>query len=326
MTPASDGALLAVHGLVKHFPVREGLLGRGRRAVRAVDGVDFAIQPGQVVGLVGESGCGKSTTGRLVLRLLEPTAGTVRFLGEDLFRIAPRRLKALRREMQVIFQDPYASLNPRMTVGTALEEPFIIHGEGTQAERRRRVHALLERVGLDTEAATRYPHEFSGGQRQRIGIARALALRPKFIVADEPVSSLDVSIQAQIINLLKDLQAAYRLSLLFIAHDLNMVRYLSDVVAVMYLGRIVEMAPADEIFSRPLHPYTQALLAAVPVPDPTRKRSRTVLEGDLPSPIEIPPGCRFYSRCPKRLPICETVDPALKPYGADHLAACLLLD
>ncbi len=322
---SENGILVAVRNLKKHFPLhKKGWLSRTRRVVHAVDGVSLDIKPGEVLGLVGESGCGKSTLGRLILRLLEPTSGQILFQGEDILLANHRRMRELRREMQIIFQDPYASLNPRMTVGAILEEPFIIHRLGKRNERQKRVTELLMKVGLDQDAIHRYPHEFSGGQRQRIGVARALTLNPRFIVADEPVSSLDVSIQAQIINLLEDLQEEYQLSLLFIAHDLNMVRHISDRVAVMYLGKIVELASVDSLYTQPLHPYTEALLAAIPVPDPKTKRSRILLEGDLPSPIDLPQGCRFYSRCPKRIPDCLKEDPALIQIQPGRWTACIL--
>ena len=320
----AESALLSVRNLKKYFPVADGLFGQKNLRVHAVDGVSFDLKKGEILGLVGESGCGKSTTGRLILRLLEPTSGEIRFMNENIFEAGARRMRELRREMQIIFQDPYASLNPRMTIGATLEEPLIIHRIGARDERRARVRQLLEKVGLDPEVVNRYPHEFSGGQRQRIGVARALALNPKLIVADEPVSSLDVSIQAQVINLLEDIQEEYALSMIFIAHDLNVVRHISDRVAVMYLGRIVELAQAPDLYRQPLHPYTEALLAAIPIPDPKIKRNRILLAGDLPSPVNLPPGCRFYSRCPKRIPDCLKEDPPLVQIRPDHWAACIL--
>jgi oligopeptide/dipeptide ABC transporter ATP-binding protein len=315
---------LDVRDLAKYFPVRSGALAmHGTRRVHAVDGVSLRIKPGEVLGLVGESGCGKSTTARLILRLIEPSAGSIRFLGEDLLNASAGRMKTLRKHLQIVFQDPFSSLNPRMRIGAILEEPLIIHGIGSRAERTEAVRGILGKVGLTPDALTRYPHEFSGGQRQRIGIARALILQPQLVIADEPVSSLDVSIQAQIINLLQDLQREYRLSLLFIAHDLVMVRHISDRVAVMYLGRIVEAASSDALFKSPRHPYTQALIAAIPVPNPEVAPRTMLLEGDPPSPIDLPTGCRFYSRCPKRVPECQAIDPPLTEIEPGHWAACI---
>jgi oligopeptide/dipeptide ABC transporter ATP-binding protein len=316
--------LLEVRDLKKYFPHKAEWFAREKKWVHAVDGISFEIRTGEILGLVGESGCGKSTTARLILRLVEPTGGTIFYEGENLLTANRKRLKSLRREVQIIFQDPYASLNPRMRIGAILEEPFIIHKLGTYLERKNAVLRLLETVGLGADTLSRYPHEFSGGQRQRIGIARALSTYPKLVVADEPVSSLDVSIQAQIINLLKDLQEQFHLSLLLIAHDLNLVRYLCDRVAVMYLGRIVELANSQELFSNPLHPYTQALLSAIPILEPSKKRTRIVLEGEPPSPIDLPQGCRFYPRCPKRIPECQKKDPVLMQVRNDHDVACIL--
>lgn len=324
MSEAMQEILLAVRDLKKHFPVDEGTFGQRRRVVHAVDGVSFHVGKNEVLSLVGESGCGKSTTGRVILRLTDPTEGTILFSGEDICKVSRKRLKALRRDMQIIFQDPYASLNPRLTVGEIVEEPLIVHKIGTRQERKDEVVRLLQRVGLNPDAARRYPHEFSGGQRQRIGVARAIALKPKLIVADEPVSALDVSIQAQVINLLKELQEEYQISYLFIAHDLNIVRHISDRVAVMYLGKIMELAPVEEIYKHPLHPYTQALLSAIPVPDPSQKGRKVILlEGDIPSPINIPSGCRFHTRCPKVIPECKEAIPPLEDFGGEHVAACI---
>ena len=322
---ADQEILLSVQHLKKYFRTESSWFKQNEKFVHAVDDVSFEIRQGEVLGLVGESGCGKSTTGRLILRLLSPTSGRVVFQGRDVFQMDRHQLRVLRQKMQIIFQDPYASLNPRMTVGEILEEPFIIHRQGQRTERQQKVRQLLNKVGLSSDAFSRYPHEFSGGQRQRIGVARAIALNPQFIVADEPVSSLDVSIQAQIINLLEDLQEEYRLSMLFIAHDLNIVRHISDRVAVMYLGRIVEIADTEELFNRPMHPYTEALLSAIPIPDPKTKRPKILLEGDIPSPVDIPPYCRFYSRCPKRIPDCLKIDPPRYDVGQGHQAACILV-
>ncbi len=315
--------LLRVKNLKKYFPIRGGLLSREVARVHAVDDISFDIYPGETLGLVGESGCGKSTTGRSILRLIEPTSGEVRFDGRNVTALDRRSLRSLRKEMQIIFQDPYASLNPRMTVGSIIGEALVIHKLArTKRDREERVVQLLETVGLNADHLRRYPHEFSGGQRQRIGIARSLAVSPKFIVADEPVSALDVSIQAQIINLLEDLQKQFGLTYLFIAHDLSVVEHISTRVAVMYLGKIVELAPAKELYTNPKHPYTEALLSAVPIPDPTVKRKRILLEGDVPSPIKPPSGCRFHTRCPIRVPSCAVNDQVLKEISPGHWVAC----
>ena len=319
-------ALLQVRGLTKHFPIRRGvLIPRVVGAVRAVDGLDFDIVEGETFALVGESGCGKTTTGRLVLRLLEPTAGAIRFADEDLLRLKQEEMRQRRRQMQIIFQDPYASLDPRMTVSDIVGEPLRIHDTGKRSDRRRRVAELLAVVGLRSEHAGRYPHEFSGGQRQRIGIARALALRPRFIVCDEPVSALDVSIQAQIVNLLRDLQQEFGLTYLFIAHDLGVVKHMADRVAVMYLGRIVEIADKAALYAKPLHPYTQALLAAVPIPNPAARQTLMPLKGEIPSPSAPPPGCHFHTRCPYVMPRCRVESPPLSEIAPGHHASCHLL-
>jgi len=310
--------LVRVRGLVKHFPV-EG----SDDVVRAVDGVSFQIFRGETLGLVGESGCGKSTAGRCLLRLIEPTAGEIDFEGRDVVAMGKRELRELRREMQIVFQDPYASLNPRMKVGDIIAEPLVIHKIGTAKERRDRAAELLGKVGLDPEYRNRYPHEFSGGQRQRIGVARTLALNPKLIVADEPVSALDVSVQAQVVNLFQDLQKEFQLTYLFISHGLAVVEHISTRVAVMYLGRIVEVANAIELYRRPLHPYTQALMSAIPVPDPTQKRTRVVLQGDVPTPINPPSGCRFRTRCPIAIDDCARIDPDLREILPGHATACI---
>ena len=320
--------LLEVEGLVKHFPVRGGVFGRTSGHVRAVDGVDFHLDEGETLAIVGESGCGKSTVGRLVLRLIEPSAGRVRFEGDDLLSLDADQMRARRRRLQVIFQDPYASLNPRMTIGAMLGEPLYLHRlVADETERRVRIGELLELVGLRPEHARRYPHEFSGGQRQRLAIARALAVEPKLIVADEPVSALDVSIQAQVINLMKALQQRFGLAYIFISHDLAVVKHIADRIAVMYLGRIVETATTDELFRNPRHPYTRALLAAVPLPDPTAARERALLEGDIPSALAPPPGCLFHTRCRFARESCRRDVPALAddgPLGVNsgHATAC----
>ena len=317
--------LLVVKNLVKHFPVRRGVFSRVIGAVRAVDGVSFSIPPGKTLSLVGESGSGKSTTGRAVLRLIAPSSGSVVFDGVDVSSLPSRELRALRKHMQIIFQDPYGSLNPRMTVYSVLAEAYATHQPDTPyAQRREKVIALLERVGLPPEAADRYPHEFSGGQRQRYGIARALAVEPKLIVADEPVSALDVSIQAQILNLLADLQEELNIAYLFIGHNLSVVRHISHYVAVMYLGRIVELGTRDDIFLRPVHPYTKALLASAPDPVPGAHREYTPLRGDVPSPFNPPAGCHFHPRCPDCIAECKTIDPELVEVDAGHSAACIV--
>ena len=323
MTGFGD-TLVEVEGLTTHFPIRQGLLGRQIGAVHAVDGVSFSVRQGETLGLVGESGCGKSTLGRTIVRLLEPTSGDVRFEGRSIARLSSRELRPLRREMQMVFQDPYASLNPRKRVGSIIAAPMRIHGAGDSGERRRRVRELLDVVGLSPEHVNRYPHEFSGGQRQRIGVARALALRPKLIVADEPVSALDVSIQSQMLNLLEDLQEEFGLTYIFIAHDLGVVRHVSDRIAVIYLGKLVELSPAAELYERPIMPYTEALLSAVPIPDPdlSERRERIVLRGDVPSPIDPPTGCRFHPRCRYATDVCSAEEPPLVDYGGGHLAAC----
>ena len=314
--------LLEVKHLKKHFPIKGGVFSKTIGYVYAVDDINFTLEKGETLGLVGESGCGKSTTGRTILRLIEPTDGMISFEGQDITHLDKSAMRALRREMQIIFQDPYASLNPRMTVGSIIGEPLEIHRIAKGSEKEERVASLLQKVGLRAEDMRKYPHEFSGGQRQRIGIARALALNPKLIVCDEPVSALDVSIQAQVINLLEDLQAEFGLSYLFIAHNLNVVEHISNRVAVMYLGQIVELASDEELYKNPQHPYTEALLSAVPIPDPTVKKKRIILEGDVPSPINPPKGCHFHTRCMYKDKICEEVEPEFKDIGGGHWVAC----
>ncbi len=318
---ASEQALVEVRNLVKHFPVENS-----DDVVQAVDDVSFHLTQGETLGLVGESGCGKSTVGRCLLRLHEPTSGEVLFEGQNIIGITNNEMQALRREMQIIFQDPYASLNPRLSIRSIVAEPLKIHSIGGKSEQNVRVADLLQKVGLDPKYADRYPHEFSGGQRQRIGIARALALNPKFIICDEPVSALDVSVQAQVVNLLEDLQDEFELTFLFISHGLAVVEHISDRVAVMYLGKIVEICKAEELYENPLHPYTQALLSSIPVPDPMQKRERIVLTGDVPTPIDPPSGCRFRTRCPIAIAECSQNEPELREISAQHFAACIRID
>ncbi|MFF5205491.1 ABC transporter ATP-binding protein [Streptosporangium sp. NPDC000396] len=324
MTTPSNELLLSVQDLQKHFPVTKGLLKRQVGAVKAVDGITFDVFKGETLGVVGESGCGKSTMGRLVTRLLEPTGGKLVFEGQDITHMSQGRLRPLRRDMQMIFQDPFSSLNPRHTVGTIVGAPFRIQGIKTEQGTKKAVQEILELVGLNPEHYNRYPHEFSGGQRQRIGIARTLALKPKMIIADEPVSALDVSIQAQVVNLLEDLQNELDLTYVVIAHDLSVVRHISDRVAVMYLGKIVELADRQGLYESPMHPYTNALMSAVPIPDPARRtdRERIRLQGDVPSPLSPPPACRFHTRCWKAQAVCKTVEPPLVELAPGHQVAC----
>ena len=317
----NDG-LVVVNNLTKRFPIKGGILGREVASVNALQGVSFTIKKGETLGLVGESGCGKSTLGRCVLRLIEPTSGEVFFNGQNVLGMGGEELRLIRRKMQIIFQDPFASLNPRMTVGSIISEPLRIHGLAKGPDATKRVLKLLDLCGLRAEAINRYPHEFSGGQRQRICIARALAVEPEFIVCDEPVSALDVSIQAQIINLLQDLQKELKLTYLFIAHDLKVVEHISNRVAVMYLGKIAELAPGDDLYAHPRHPYTQALFSAIPMPDPRGKRQRIILQGDVPSPIAVPPGCSFHPRCPVAKDNCKRDVPQLEAKSGEHLASC----
>ena len=324
----NNETLLHVDDLKMHFPIYRGVFQRQVGAVRAVDGVSFDVKRGETLGLVGESGCGKSTTGRTILQLYKPTSGAVTFDGTNLVTLKGEQMRQMRRKMQMIFQDPYASLNPRMTVAQLVGEPLIVHSAATAAEITERVAHLLQLVNLNPAFATRYPHEFSGGQRQRIGVARALALQPSFIICDEPISALDVSIQAQVVNLLEELQEQFHLTYLFIAHDLSMVKHISDRVAVMYLGVIVELATRDELYSKPLHPYTQALLSAVPIPDPVAdaKRKRTILQGDVPSPANPPSGCRFRTRCPIAEAVCAETRPEFREIRPGHFVACFFAE
>ncbi|MBO8128404.1 MAG: dipeptide ABC transporter ATP-binding protein [Peptococcaceae bacterium] len=321
--PAAE-PLLKVEELRKYFPIQKGIIPHTAAQVRAVDGVSLQVYEGEILGLVGESGCGKSTFGRLIVRLLEPTGGKIIFRGKDITHLSQTELRPLRRQMQMVFQDPYASLNPRMTVGDIVAEPMVINNLACGKELRDRVRSLLETVGLSSYHAGKYPHEFSGGQRQRIGIARALSVNPRLVICDEPVSALDVSIQAQVINLLEDLQKDFGLTLIFISHDLSVVKHISNRVAVMYLGKIVELADYRSLYSDPQHPYTRALLSAIPVPKPNSRKNRVILSGDVPSPINPPTGCRFHTRCPERKQICREQAPELKDIGAGHYVSCHL--
>lgn len=316
--------LLKVEGLKKYFPIKKGMLGRTAGYVKAVDDISFYVNKGETLGIVGESGCGKSTTGRVLMRLLEPTEGTVEFDGKELTSLSTSEMRKMRRDIQMVFQDPYASLNPRHTIGKILEEPLLVHGISDAKERKKSVVKFLEIVGLNAYHAKRYPHQFSGGQRQRIGIARALMTNPKLIIADEPVSALDVSIQAQVLNLMQDLQKEFDLTYIFIAHDLGVVRHISDRVGVMYLGKMVEIAPSEQLYAKPLHPYTQALLSAVPVPDPDYVKEQVLIDGDIPSPANPPSGCTFHTRCPFKMDICTKVSPKLVEHENGQSVACHL--
>jgi oligopeptide/dipeptide ABC transporter ATP-binding protein len=328
-TAVATKTLMEIKHLKKYFPVNQGIMSRLKRedrpVVKAVDDVNFSIYSGETLALVGESGCGKSTTGRSLLRLIEPTEGTVLFEGKDVLKLSGEELKKTRRDMQIVFQDPYASLHPRMTVREIISEPLYIHNIGTKAEREKRVEFLMDKVGLSQKVKNRFPHEFSGGQRQRIGIAKALALNPKLVICDEPVSALDVSVQAQVINLFKDLQKEFSLTYLFISHDLSVINHISDRVGVMYLGKLVEIAETSELFDRPAHPYTQALLSARPMIHQKDRLERIILEGELPTPLNPPKGCRFHTRCPFKMERCEVAEPVMKEIGAKHHAACHLV-
>ena len=315
-------ALLEVQNLKQHFTTKKGFMGE-KTVIKAVDGVSLSIEEGKTLGVVGESGCGKSSLGRSILRLVEPTEGSVKFNGQEIVGMSPRGMKELRKEMQIVFQDPYASLNPRNTVRKILEAPLLIHGTGNKKERQERIESLAGKIGLRKEQLNNYPHEFSGGQRQRIGIARALMLNPKLIIADEPVSALDVSVQSQVLNLMLDLQQERNLSYMFISHDLSVVQHVSDKVAVMYLGKVVEIADVEKVYKDPLHPYTRALLSALPIPDPVHVRNRIILQGDLPSPANPPPGCPFHTRCPMATKECAEIVPPLEEKTTDHFAACI---
>ena len=318
--------ILEVKGLKKYFDIQGGVFGRKVGEVKAVDGLSFKVYPGEILGIVGESGCGKSTTGKTILRLIEPTEGEIKFEGQDITKLSEKEMRELRKDMQIIFQDPFASLNPRHTVEKIIGEPLLVHGMKDAKERKKRVRELLKVVGLDDYHATRYPHQFSGGQRQRIGIARALANNPKLIIADEPVSALDVSVQSQILNLMEELRDEFNLTYIFIAHDLSVVKHISDRVAVMYLGNIVEMANKEDLYEEPKHPYTKALLSAVPLPDPDVKRDRIILKGDVPSPSNPPMGCPFHTRCKEAMDICKEVKPTLQESSDNHLVACHLYE
>jgi len=326
MKKSMQKPLLEINGLKKYFAIKGGVLGRKVGEVKAVDDVSFSVKEGEILGIVGESGCGKSTTGKSILRLIEPTEGEVKFEGQDITKISQKDMRHLRKNMQIIFQDPYASLNPRHTVEKIIGEPLLVNGMKSSKERKKRVNELLEVVGLSSYHASRYPHQFSGGQRQRIGIARALANNPKLIICDEPVSALDVSVQSQILNLMEDLRTKFNLTYIFIAHDLSVVKHISDRVGVMYLGQMVELTEKDKLYDNPKHPYTQALLSAVPTPDPDQINDRVILKGDVPSPSNPPSGCPFHTRCPRAMHICQQVRPQLKEVDENHIVACHLYE